>query len=54
LRRPVTDSHSDAAHRRLLALQTIAATLSDAELDATLKRNIERGIVLWTERARRK
>ena len=49
-----TDSRSDAARARLVALQTIAATLSDAELDKTLSRNIERGIVLWTERARRK
>ena len=48
-----TGSRSDAARARLIALQKIAATLSDAELDKTLQANIERGIVLWTERARR-
>lgn len=48
-----TDRRTAAAQQRHHALAVIASSLTDQELDDTLQRNVERGIILWTERARR-
>lgn len=49
-----TSSLTDAAYQRTRALETVARTLTDAELEQTIDRNIERGVVLYTELVRRR